>query len=87
MSCIKTGCYVHLTPHDQWAYGDAFEMYGITWFRFCEVADKPLNSVKHFTVEDWAVWYDEIKTSQRQNSTMICDPYSVTNHGYAGIPV
>ncbi len=86
MSCIKTGFYGYLVPYNLWVYGDAFESFGVTWFRICEKSDKPLSKVRHFTINDWSVWYDEDKTSMAQNSTMICDPYSTINHGYNGVP-
>jgi len=87
MSCIRTGFHAHLEPHGMWAYGDAFELCGVHWFRICEVSMQPLSPVKHFTIRDWAVWHDENKTSQAQNSTMICDPFSIENHGYEGVPL
>lgn len=87
MSCIKTGCYCFLAPHNMWAYGDAFEIFGVHFFRFCQLEFQPISSVKHFTINDWSVWFDENKTSTAYNSTMICDPFSVINHGYEGTPV
>lgn len=87
MSCIKTGCYVYLAPHDMWAYGDAFEMFGVYFFRICQVERKPIGDRRHFTINDWAIWFDENKTSMAQNSTMICDPFSVVSHGYDGVPL
>lgn len=91
MTCIKTGCHVWLEPHQQWAYGDAFEMFGVHFFRLCEKRfhrdGGPILPTKHFTVTDWALWFDEDKTSQDHNSVMVCDPFSVTNHGYDGVPL
>ena len=88
MTCKKTGFHAELVPHKAWIYGDAFEMFGVHWFRICQISyTGPISPIKHFTIRDWAVWHDESKTSLGQNSTMICDPFSVEYHGYEGISV
>ena len=88
MPCIKTGFHAYLEPHGAWLYGDAFELYGVVYFRICEVSHNgPIRDVKHFTISNYANWFDENQTSQAQNSTMICDPFSVTDHGYEGVSI
>ena len=87
MSCIKTGFHAYLTPHSLYLYGDAFELFGVTYFRICQATDKPVYPVIHFTIGDFAEWFDKDKTSIQQNSTMICSPFDVTNHGYEGKPL
>lgn len=86
MSCIKTGFHAHVAPHDCWIYGDAFELAGVYYFRICETSPEPIMDRKHFTIKDWQHWFDESKTSQTQNSTMICSPFEVESHGYDGVP-
>lgn len=85
--CIKTGCHVFIEPRNMWALGDAFRTNDVTWFRFCDTSISPTRDSRHFTVHDFAAWYDEGKTSMRQNSTMICKPDHVTDHGYDGVPI
>lgn len=87
MTCQKTGFHAYLAPYGMWAYGDAFELFGVTYFRICEISMKPLRNVKHYTVQDWEQWFDEGKTSQAQNSTMICGPQDCEYHGYEGVPL
>lgn len=87
MSCIKTGCHAHLAPYNEWVYGDAFKLFGVTYFRIVQRGMKPLAPVKHFTINDWAQWFDEGITSSERPSTMICGPGAVKNHGYDGVAI
>lgn len=87
MSCQRTGFNAYIEPLDMWAYGDAYELYGVTYFRICEVRRHPPRDRKHYTVRDWQHWFDERKTSYEQNSTMICSPFDCTYHGYEGVPL
>jgi hypothetical protein len=87
-TCIKTGCSVFIECTNSWAYGDAFRIGDVTWFRLCEHSFKgPIRDVMHFTVHDYAAWHDERATSMKQNSTMICGPSCVIDHGYGGVPI
>lgn len=87
MSCQRTGFNAYIEPLDMWAYGDAYELRGVTYFRICKVRMHPLRDRKHYTIHDWYHWFDERKTSQAQNSTMICGPEDCTYHGYEGVPL
>jgi len=94
MECIKTGCHVYLPHYNEWAYGDAFELelsggpgelVYVYVFRLCARELKPLRPVKHFTIHNIQHWFDEDRTSQIINSTLIAT--SVTDHGYEGVPL
>lgn len=87
MSCVKTGCHVFLEPYRMWALGDAFELYGVTYFRFSVLSYNRIRDVKHFTVHDWEHWFDEDKTTTDGISTMICSPFAVINHGHEGVAI
>lgn len=86
--CVKTGCSVYLSEYDAWAYGDAFKGAGCFIFRLCEINRlAPVNhSPRHFTVSKIAQWFDQLRTSQEINSTLIAYAADVTDHGYEGIP-
>jgi hypothetical protein len=100
MTCIKTGCVVYLMPYGEWIYGDAFshgaemgdpENTGVlvvrSVFRTRDYADlAQFGNVRHFTVLGSFQWWDEDRTSMKQNSTLIVEPGMWTNHGYEGIP-
>lgn len=95
MNCIKTGCQVYLAETGQYAWGDAFEMVldggpgqlvYVYAFHLCATDYKPINvPVKHFTVHSITHWFDERRTSQDHNSVLLA--YSVTDHGYEGVPL
>lgn len=87
MSCIKTGFHAFLVPHELYVYGDAFKVNNAYIFRICSISPQPQRPVKHFTIEDWSLWFDEHKTSQSTNSTMLCWPQYVIDHGYNGTPI
>lgn len=91
MTCTKTGFHGWLEPHAVWLYGDAFQFGNVVWFRICRTHHinlaPPICPVLHFTIRDYLAWYDEVATSQKQNSTMICDILCVTNHGYEEKPL
>lgn len=57
-------------------------------FRLCERSFAPINfPIKHFTVENFAHWFDYDRTSQENNSTLVVNPSDVIHHGYEGIPI
>lgn len=86
MTCIKTGCQVFLDGYQEYAYGDAFLIDGVYLFRLCERSFTPINwPIKHFTIENYANWFDDDRTSQKINSTLIAEAKDVTDHGYDGI--
>ena len=87
MSCQRTGFHAHIAPYGMWVYGDAYKLRGVTYFRICEIGWGPLRDHIHYTIHDWDHWFDERKTSQAQNSTMICSPFDCTYHGYEGVPL
>jgi hypothetical protein len=61
---------------------------GVYIFRLCERARAPINgSRKHFTVSDWDNWFDERRTSQTVNSTLIAAARYVADHGYDGTSI
>lgn len=90
LDCIKTGCHVFLSEYGEYAYGDAFRIAndgGYTYvFRLCERSHKPIRTdTLHFIVHRVAHWFDDERTSQSINSTMIAE--DVTDNGYHGIPL
>ncbi len=88
--CVKTGCVVYLEQYGSWIYGDAFRYDGVLVIRAvyeCHVPTDPnIGGVRHFTVKSVADWWDERRTSMRQNSTLLALPDCWINHGYEGIP-
>lgn len=81
MACIKTGCLAYIEPYDEWAYGDAFELDGVYYFRLVQrFFEHPKNVPLHFTIHGYDNWFDK----DTKMSTLISSV--VTNHGYEGIP-
>lgn len=87
MNCDKTGFHAHLVPHNLYIYGDAYSIYEVLILRICEVSREPLYRVKHYTINNWANWFDENRTSMAHNSTMLCAPTDYKSHGYDGVPL
>lgn len=101
MTCIKTGCVAYIRPLRQWIYGDAFshgvgtgpgaERAGVLIIRAVFQTQDPkdlaqFGNLRHFTVDGGPIqWWDESRTSMKQNSTFIAEPGWWTNHGYDGI--
>ena len=87
-NCIKTGCSVFLEEYGGWAYGDAFKFDDLLIFRLVALDHtKPINdSPRHFTVRLIDHWWDDRRTSQEINSTLVAYAQHVVNHGYEGVP-
>ena len=97
MSCIRTGCLVHLTQYGEWAYGDAFEYDGgVLVIRAVAVArtlEEMINdgygSKRHFTIHQIADWFDRPSNRsprKRADTSTILSTYAGwVNHGYDGI--
>lgn len=87
MACEKTGAHARL-PDGRWAYGDMHEFNGVRAFRICQVSEygaEPLMSVLHYTIVTYETWFDQHRDRQDiNNSTMMCLPHQVVNHGYNG---
>ena len=100
MTCIRTGCVAYLRQYGEWVYGDAFtyggylgdpENTGILCLRLVWKGHKSeelaqFGNVRHFTVDHIVDWWDEDRTSMKQNSTLLAPPRGWINHGYDGIP-
>jgi hypothetical protein len=92
MQCIKTGCLAYLEEYGEYVYGDAFEMEldagpgsltSVYVFRLCDRSFRPINGKNlHFRVHSINHWFDEERTSEQVNSTLIAT--SVDNYGYVG---
>lgn len=87
IQCVKTGCVVWLEEYSEWAYGDAFEGDDFFIFRLCQRGFKPLANRKHFTIHQIARWWDDHRTSQEVNSTLVAYAQHVENHGYDGVEI
>lgn len=87
MPCIRTGFHAYLDYAGTWIYGDAFELDSVYCFRVCQISYDPIDVVKHFTIKNFAHWFDEGRTDTSHNSTMICASDHVINHGYDGVPL
>ena len=86
MRCIHTGAHVLLASHDEWLYGDVFlTTRGDLLMRVCDRRQEPIIKVKHFTIMNYDIWFDETKTSGEFNSTLIAEGY--ITHGYKGIQI
>lgn len=94
MECIKTGCHIWLEEYREWAYGDAFELAidggpgnlsYVYFFHLCARSHTPIRPVKHFTVGTIDHWFDDSRTSDDHNSTLVSR--FVINHGYEGVPI
>jgi hypothetical protein len=85
MPCTKTGCHILIEPYNEYAYGDAFELDGVAYFRLVQRSHSAIFSVLHYTVKHFDVWFDTDKTSQQQCSTLVTDDFE--NHGYDGIAI
>jgi len=86
MTCIKTGCQIFIAPYQEFAYGDAFRVGNVYVFRLCERGFAHITGpLKHFTIDNWVYWFDDAKTSQATNSTLIAEASDVEDHGYDGI--
>lgn len=92
MTCVKTGCVAYLVEHGEWVYGDAFTYPGeyaeILVIRCCwrsrdssELAE--FSNLRHFTINRLVSWWDEEKTSMKQNSTLLATVW--VYHGSEGI--
>ena len=79
MTCTKTGCHIYIEPYQEWAYGDAFELGSVAYFRIVQRSFTPLDRVQHYTVVDYDSWFDKDGTV----STLISDAF--VSHGYEGI--
>lgn len=96
MQCIKTGCHAYLEEYNEFIYGDAFELTvsggpgsleQVYLFRVCERSHSPINQSMlhpryHFRIHAVEHWFDDQRTSQDINSTLIA--ISVDNFGYEG---
>ena len=86
MRCVKTGFHAHVVPHGWYLYGDAFQSDGgDLLLRICERSQSPISIFQHFHLHTWALWFDENKTSQDQNSTMIVNSGDWKYLGYDGV--
>lgn len=94
MTCIKTGCHVYLAFTDEWARGDAFELShlncdgepcdSVYYFRLAPTSFTPQDTVKHFTLFEYASWFDRHSDNY---STLIVKADAVSDHGYEGKPL
>lgn len=82
MTCTKTGCHIFISPYGEYAYGDAFELEGVAYFRIVQRARSPIFPVLHYTIIDFDNWFD--KDTSRP-STLITARYACL--GYDGLPV
>jgi hypothetical protein len=88
MTCVRTGCQIFVEPYQEYAYGDGFKVGNVYVFRLCKRSFSPINwPIKHFTIENFEHWFDEDRTSQKTNSTMIVPARYVTDHGYDGVGI
>lgn len=81
MTCIKTGCHVFIEPYGEYAYGDAYEVAAVRYFRLVQRSRKPLAPTLHFTIHSFHDWFD--KDCAEHISTLITT--QSRNHGYHGI--
>lgn len=89
IQCVKTGCVVWLEEYNEWAYGDAFEGDDFFIFRLCQrrFDHFPGQTRQHFTVHRIAHWFDDHRTSQEINSTLVAYAQHVENFGYEGVQI
>lgn len=87
MSCVKTGFHAFLETHGIFLYGDAFEVSGVLIFRVCYMGREPARRRKHYTIKNYLFWFDDEKTSDDYNSTLVVAREDVVSHGYDGIDV
>lgn len=85
--CIKTGFQAYLDPRNEWLYGDAYRVGDVYLFRVCETSLRPIRDRKHFTINNWRLWFDSHITSMDSNSTVVCNAKDVIDHGYEGVPI
>jgi len=86
MPCIKTGFQAYLEPHSVFVRGDAYELYGVYYFRICFIQRGPFIGKIHFHIRDWENWFDEQGIGVvGKNSTMICSAEQCSYHGPEGV--
>lgn len=81
MPCTKTGCHIFIEPYGEYAYGDAFELNDVAYFRLVQRSQEPLFPRLHFTVWNYDSWFD----ADSPMSTMVSADYA--NLGYEGKPL
>jgi hypothetical protein len=87
MSCIKTGCHIHIEPYGEFAYGDAYRLGDTLVFRLVKVSRTQIrDELIHAIVKDVDVWFDKgaMEKDPSVNSTLISR--SATLFGYEGLP-
>lgn len=81
MACVKTGAHIYLEPYGEYAYGDAFEVDQIAYFRIVETRRSPIRPKLHYTVQFFENWFDQHSGGV---STLITKSETFINHGYDG---
>ena len=72
MTCVKTGAVIFVAPENTAYRCDAFELYGVMWFRIVEdSAEVAESQTFNFMIQDYAAWYDR----EQRYSTLICGPH------------
>ena len=88
MACEKTGAHARLAD-GRWAHGDMHSIGGLKVFRVCSLTEygaQPEFPMTHYTIHAWEEWFDEFSSiADNRNSTMLCLPHQLINHGYDGI--
>lgn len=85
MPCTKTGAQIYLATHDEFLYGDAFELNGVAYFNLATrgfSADH--GSQIHYAVYDYDTWLNQgLENSIIHGSLLVTADYK--SLGYTGM--
>lgn len=56
IECVRTGCQVHLTATNEWAYGDLFRVGTTLVLKAAVMTRDPVHERTHVVCDDWQDW-------------------------------
>jgi hypothetical protein len=61
MPCTRTGCHIFLETHDEYLWGDAYEVGDVAYFRLSFRSRQKINGMErvHYVVHDFDNWFNK----------------------------